>query len=69
MQQRVAWHTQARHTTAAMPATPTSHRHTCHTRQVYIAAPDGHGNFSLPEEPLAWSSPGRVLGEGGVASE
>jgi hypothetical protein len=52
-----------------MPATPTSHRHTCHTRQVYIAAPDGHGNFSLPEEPLAWSSPGRVLGEGGVASE
>jgi len=30
--------------------------------QIYIATPDGQGGYSLPEEPLAWSSPGRTLG-------
>lgn len=31
-------------------------------RQVFVAAPDGAGGFSLPAEPVAWSSPGRTLG-------
>jgi hypothetical protein len=30
--------------------------------QIFIATPDGAGGYSIPEEPLAWSSPGATLG-------
>jgi len=30
--------------------------------QIFIADPDGQGGFTVPKEPLAWSSPGRTLG-------
>ncbi|KAF8057272.1 OXSR1 [Scenedesmus sp. PABB004] len=30
--------------------------------QIFIATPDGAGGYALPDEPLAYSSPGRTLG-------
>lgn len=30
--------------------------------QIFIATPDGAGGYSIPDEPLAWSSPGATLG-------
>jgi hypothetical protein len=30
--------------------------------QIFIAEPDGHGDYSITQEPLAYSSPGRTLG-------
>lgn len=30
--------------------------------RIYIAPPDGKGGYTVPEEPLAWSSPGATLG-------
>lgn len=30
--------------------------------QIFVATPDGSGGYSVPDEPLAWSSPGRTLG-------
>jgi hypothetical protein len=34
----------------------------CSLLQIYIARPDGGGGYSVPAEPLAWSSPGATLG-------
>lgn len=31
-------------------------------QQIFIATPDGQGGYSIPDEPLAWSSPGATLG-------
>ncbi|WIA21898.1 hypothetical protein OEZ85_004268 [Tetradesmus obliquus] len=30
--------------------------------KIFIATPDGRGGYSIPKEPLAYSSPGRTLG-------
>jgi hypothetical protein len=34
----------------------------CSYVQIFIATPDGSGGYSIPKEPLAWSSPGATLG-------
>ena len=33
-----------------------------HALQIFIAAVDSSGNYVVPDEPLAWSSPGATLG-------